>query len=329
MLVGRTMLVGLTMIAAYPAVKSCDFPSACGNISTYKNHTTWTGKQLGNITTDSPPLLVGLICCAIGGGFAKQRSSNITDGVPWSARVLGPSKTRKGQVSVLCIVYDYGAQTTAGDHNHTAGYTPRVAPMPPPTPPPPTCASFMARGSCPNRCFWSDGACASSPPIECGCNTPGGCGNGALCVHVVMNTTYVQAWDYLGDASSYNQTVIKAPPKTFSSRDMWYSMGDGEIAKPTPSLRPFRYCVQYGSSKDDQLGICLSLNGAAFDLQAATSKTLTYFGQWQSQAPFVAEVVIGTNQTVDFRWRTSGSSVPQPLLLHHAASEMADISPPS
>lgn len=308
----------LTAAHALADAKASDFPTSCGNSSTYKNHTTWSGKQLGNVTTDATPPLVGLICCAIATGFARQRSQNITDGVPWSALVLGPSKTHKGQMSVLCIAYDYGATPTAGNQSHTAGYTPRVAPIPPP---PPKCASFKTRESCPNRCFFFDGGCAAAPPIKCGCNTQGGCGNNALCVHVVMNTTKVQTWEYLGDASSYNQTVIKAPPKTFTSRDMWYSMSDGMTYKPIPQLHPFRYCVQYGSGKEDQLGLCLTLNGGSFDLQCATTKTLTYAGQWQSEAPFVAEVVIGTNHTVDVRWRTPDSGTPSPLLIHRATSE--------
>lgn len=137
-----------------------------------------------------------------------------------------------------------------------------------------------------------------------------------------MNTTNVQTWEYLGDASSYNQTVIKAPPKTFSNRDMWFSMSDGEVFKPTPSLHPFRYCVQYGSGKEDQFGLCLTLDGS-FDLQCATTKTLTYTGQWQSNAPFVAKVVIGTNHAADVRWQTSGSSAPPPLLLHRTTSVAA------
>ena len=307
------------------ALTSCAlaFPSQCGNTSTYKNATAWRGRPLGNLTSIATPAQVGLVCCAIASAFAKERSSNITDGVPWSALVLGPSKTQKGKVDILCSAYDYGAKPTGGNESHTAGFTPRVTPLPPPPPPIPPCGSFATWDSCPKRCFWSFATgCAASPPIECGCNSPGGCGNNALCVHVVMNTTTAQTWDYLGDASSYNQTVTKAPPQSFSSRDMWYSM-QFEVDEPSPLHLhvPFRYCVQFGSGKgkEDQFAICLSMDGGGvLDLQCATTKALAYSPQWQSNVPLVAEVVIRTNSSADLRWLTSNpsrGSAPQSLIV--------------
>lgn len=131
------MMLGLTMITTNTITKN--FPSTCGNSSTVKYGATFSGKQLGNITLDTIQSSVSLICCSVSQSFARQRSSNITDGLPWSSLVLGPSKTHTGQVSVLCISFDYGAHTTAGNQSYTAGYTPRVPPpfrrRPPRAPP--------------------------------------------------------------------------------------------------------------------------------------------------------------------------------------------------
>ena len=237
---------------------------------------------------------------------------------------------------MLCIAYEYGASSRIGTVNHTAGFTPRLPPLPPA---PPTCDSFKSVQSCPDRCFWLPGAgCAASPPIKCGCNTVGGCGNNALCIHVVINTTkvwttepsplvpqcasdmlrpvapQVQTWDYLGDAASYNQTVIRPPPKSFS-RDMWYSVWDGEA--PT-GLHTFRYCVQFQTSDQHEFAVCVSLDGASFDLQCATTKGLTYAGKWQSNAPFVAKVVIHDNVT-DSRMSIARGALQAPQLMRTQA----------
>jgi hypothetical protein len=242
-------------------------------------------------------LYVGLICCSIAQSFGRSRSHNVTDGVPWSATVLGDSPTREGQLSVACTAFDYGATARPAAKSTVAGLTPELSPFPPP---PPTCKSFTTDASCPDRCFWVAGTCAASPPIICGSNTPGGGANNALCVHVEMNTTEPRTWTYLADEGSYNQTVVVSPPTTVEG-GMWYSVWDGEIIKP-PSMHPFRYCVQYTAGKNQELqfAVCLSLDGN-FDLQVATTNTLTYHAEWQSEAPFVAKVIIQDNVTAAVR----------------------------
>jgi hypothetical protein len=195
-------------------------------------------------------------------------------------------------MSVRCTAFDYGAYTPRSDTGAFAGLTPLLPPFPPPAP---SCNSFTKPATCPDRCFWVAGTgCANTPPIACGNNTPGGGGNDALCVHVYVNTTERNNWTYLADAGSFNETIISPPPKSFS-QDMWYSVWDGEIQKP-PSLHSFRYCVQYITAKDLQFAVCVSLDGA-FDLQVATTETLKYNAKWQSNTPFVAEVVIQDNIT--------------------------------
>lgn len=216
----------------------------------------------------------------------------------FAAQLLGEDPTHKGQLSVLCITYDYGATPVPSKANTWAGLTPNLPYFPPP---PPSCGSYPTAASCPDRCFWNtkDG-CATAPPIPCGNNIPGGGGgNNALCVHVEINTTAPDTtWSYLADQGSYNQTVVFPPAKSFQ-RDLWYSMWDGEVITP-PSLHPFRYCVQYGSGNNDevQFAVCLSLVGGAFDLQGATTSSLVFKAEWESEDPFVAKVVISDNTTL-------------------------------
>lgn len=211
-----------------------------------------------------------------------------------AAQILGSSTTHKGQLSVLCTAFDYGASHVPATNRTIAGLTPRLSPFPPPPIP---CSAYNTEATCPNRCYWSEAAgCANTPPIPCGSNVPGGGGNNALCVHVIVNTTAQHNWSYLADQGSYNETVIYPPKKSFD-RELWYSTWDGEVLNP-PSIHKFRYCIQYGTGVNSatQFAVCISLDGT-FDLQVATTNTLTYHAEWQSNAPFVAKVVIYDSTT--------------------------------
>ena len=111
-----------------------------------------------------------------------------------------------------------------------------------------------------------------------------------------MNATEPRTWTHLADKGSYNQTVVVSPPKTFEG-GMWHSVcswgGEILMIKP-PSIHPFRHCVQCTAGKPQELqfAVCLSLAGGSFDLQIATTNTQVHHAKWQSEAQFIAKVII-------------------------------------
>ena len=96
-LVGPMALLLVLVPTTAGTMAMCAYPSSCSNGTAYHNSSQWRGKQLGNVTLDSPASLVGLICCSVAQGLGKQRSKNVTDGVPWSAQILGTSSKHKGE----------------------------------------------------------------------------------------------------------------------------------------------------------------------------------------------------------------------------------------
>lgn len=222
----RTVLVG-AFIASAQAISFLPRPLAanpsCGD---YTNSTAYTGRVIGNITYDLPANEIYVAgasaCCGMAMSFARQRSKNSTNPIAWSQNIVGPSPNRKDQLTLNCTAYDYGA-TRAHESKHFAGMTAPLAPFPPP---PPACSSFKTKLSCPLRCFWAKEVCDATPPIKCAKQEGILVNNGPLCVHIDVNSTKWGEVTYTGNAASYNETVIVAPPKTFKG-DAWYSMADG------------------------------------------------------------------------------------------------------
>ena len=281
--------------------------------------TVYVGKQLGNITWDFPPSVdASSTCCSVASSYARQRSKNSTKGIAWTSAFLGPSKTRAGQSTYLCVAYDYGDVKKSGEMNFTLGLTPRLPPLPPLPPTPPKCETFKGRDTCPlNRCYWTDGAgvpphhgpaplvgCLDSPPISCGDNTPSGADNGPLCIHLRVNDSEVgeiTGGQFFNVTVNKNATIKSDFPAAFRT-DLWLSIGDGEYHKPEPHLQPFQFCVQYEVARkggpqppQEAVAVCITLTGA-YDLQVATTKRITYAAEWHSQNPFVAQVTIGSKQ---------------------------------
>ena len=268
---------------------------SCGE--RYTNHTIWTGQKIGNVTYDLPPNLIyqaGVsTCCAIATSFARQRSRNSTKPISWSQMIVGPSQTHKGQTTLNCIAYDYGAKRNNGNKSF-GGMTAPLKPFPPPPPP---CESFQSKSMCPERCFWGKNKCTASPPIKCAKQEGVLVNNGPLCVHIEVNTTKWGEVMYTGNAASYNETVIVAPPNNFNG-DAWYSMADG-LNGPAKILSPFRYCTQYKVSCKDcegmgstYLAICITLD-SSYDLQISVNQTLfrSTGSNWRDD-PFIAKVII-------------------------------------
>ena len=268
---------------------------SCGE--RYTNNTIWTGRKIGNITYDLPPNLVyqaGVsTCCSIATSLAEQRSENSTKPISWSQSILGPSQTHKGQLSLNCIAYDYGAKRNSGNKSF-GGMTAPLKPFPPP---PPSCKSFKTKSVCPERCFWANDVCLANPPIKCAKQEGILVNNGPLCVHIEVNTTKWGEVTYSGDAASYNETVIVAPQNKFIG-DTWYSMGDG-LNGPAKTLSPFRYCTQYNVKCNDceamastYLAICITLD-SVYDLQISVNQSLfrSTGSKWRDD-PFIAKVII-------------------------------------
>ena len=283
---------------------SCASCSLCA--TAVLNRTGWKGAQLYNVTWDLPVEnnVAELTCCSASNGLAGHRSRNITAGLPWSSQDIGPAqdpeRAAQGQRSFLCIVYDYGAVQAPTVHGSVAATTPSLPFLPPP---PPACSSYTTLAACPKNCFWSSRTCMAKPPIECGSNVRGTSHlNNALCVHLILNASSDVELHFMGTAESFNDTIIQHPPPLVKGgEDAWWSVFDGEHWSP-PSLHPFRLCVQYASlpDKTQQVAICVSLLGGAFDLQVATSSNLVKNGSaaqygWQSNDPYVAAVTINEN----------------------------------
>lgn len=267
----------------------------CATI-TPQNKTTLTGKQLGNVTVDLPVEIAAQTCCSIATSLANSRSKNSTDPVGWTATVLGPAKTHKGQSSINCAAYDYGAVMKPAPSHSTAGLTPPLTPFPPP---PPSCSTYKDWDTCPSsRCFWTQHTCASTPPIDCHYEcTPGDCPEGPMCVHLQLNTSRFTGMKLIGNAGSFNATVLSKPPASFES-DVFFSVKDGLIDQGT-QFHQFRFCTQFESDKDanEQVAVCVSLIPGSFDLQVATSEGLTYKGTWMTSGNLVASIVIDNNTT--------------------------------
>lgn len=270
-----------------------------------KNSTATVGKQLANLTFDLPlnvPNILSETCCSIAQSFASHRSKNSTDPVGWTATVLGPSTTHKGQSSVNCAAYDYGSSQKPAPSHTSAGMTPPLAPFPPPPPP---CATYNAWEACPaSRCFWTHGACKTTPPINCTytCKGPGHCPAGPMCVHLALNTSQFSAMKLIGNAGSFNETILAKPTVTFKD-DTFFSVSDG-LANTLKEIRPFRFCSQFQATDDKnrtafaEVAVCVSLlGGAQFDLQVATTHGLAYKANWITGTNLVANVVIHDNTT--------------------------------
>ena len=300
---------------------SCASCSACATAAL--NNTGWAGRQLFNVTWDLPPVnsVPDLTCCSASSSAAGKRSQNSTAGLPWSSRDLGPAidpeRAAQGQRSFLCTVYDYGA-AQAPARGSVAAATPKLPFLPPP---PPACSSYSTLSACPARCFWSSGACAALPPIECGSNVRGTPHrNNGLCVHLILNISSSAALQFMGTIGSFNETILQhPPPQVRGGEDAWWSVWDGEDWSP-PGLHPFRLCVQYASLPDKtrQVAVCVSLLGGAFDLQIATTPNLVKNGSaaqygWQSNDPYVAAVTIGENITAEYH-RTASPAAKDALM---------------
>ena len=290
-----------------------DLDAKCGEQADF----VYIGQELGNITWDLPSIAASTACCSVASSYATKRSKNSTEGIAWTSTFLGPSKTRKGENTYLCVAYDYGNIKKSGEMNSTVGTTPNLPPLPPPLP---NCSTFthLGRNTCPlNRCYWTDGVgvpgrsifgfspivgCLDSPPIKCGANTPSGADNSPLCIHLRVNDSDVgpiTGGDPFNVTVNKNATLKSQVPPTFHT-DLWLSIGDGEYHKPEPHLQPFQFCVQYQvlrkggpATTPEAVAVCITLTGT-FDLQVATTKRLNYAAQWHSQNPFVAQVTIGS-----------------------------------
>ena len=279
--------------------------SSCGTLKP-KNSTATVGKQLANITLDLPlniPNIMAETCCSIASSWATRRSKNSTEPVGWTATVLGPSTKHKGQSSINCAAYDYGSSQKPASPHTIAGMTPPLAPFPPP---PPTCATFKAWDTCPaTRCFWTKGACRATPPIDCTYNCrPGHCPSSPMCVHLALNTSQFSTMKLIGNAGSFNETVLTKPTDTFTN-DIFFSVSDG-LASSLKDAHPFRYCSQFQATNDKnrtafaEVAICVSLigGGTQFDLQVAITHGLAYKPNWITSGNLVASVVIHDNTTM-------------------------------
>ena len=248
-------------VGSSPSSRGPTCTGSCTNCS-IANATSWQGKQLLNISFDLPLHGGGgianvpvITCCGVAQGAASRRSRNSSDPVPWSVVDVGPAqdpeRRAEGERSYLCTVYDYGARPHPLPPGAIAATTPALPFMPPSPPPPAPCSSYSTLAVCPKRCFWGRGACGSSPPIECGSNTPGSDHrNNAICVHLILDTSTELQLHLTGTTESFNETIIHHPPALVSAaQDAWWSVNSGvHWAPPPPSLHPFRFCVQYASA---------------------------------------------------------------------------------
>jgi hypothetical protein len=306
-------LLAPLLAASGSSAPNASCPGTCSGAGSciVANSSGWQGRQLFNDTTDlplQPPGLAALTCCATASSAASQRTYNTTEGLAWSVEDVGPAvdpeRAAQGQRSFFCAVYDNTAPPSIVPSPATAGMTP---PLPPFPPPPSPCSGYATLVTCPKRCFWTRGACAAKPPLECGSNVAGTSHrNNALCVHLILNAS--NRFHFAGTAASENATIISAPPPVLTAQqDAWWAVDCGEKWTPPPALRPFRLCVQYATSTGDdagadgsqQIAVCVTLAGA-FDLQSsATSPTLVELPSqqagWQSEDPYVATVVVSRN----------------------------------
>ena len=272
---------------------------ATGECGPYTNFTDFSGRQLLNFSFDLPPNILysagSTTCCNTAISMARERSKNSTLPIGWSIQMTGVSKKHPGQTTLLCTIFDYGASKISDAKQSFAGMTP---PLPPFPPPPPRCSSFKGESNCPSsRCFWYHDTCNPSPPIKCGDNTAGAPPDAPLCVHVHINTTKWGVVTYTGDQASYNETVFAKPPTSFE-KDAWFSMRDG--IKNAHNIEAFRYCTQYSvackectdTGGSTYLAVCISFNGAAYDLQREVNASrFSSVASWQN-SPFIANVVI-------------------------------------
>ena len=107
----------------------------------------------------------------------------------------------------------------------------------------------------------------------------------------------------IGNAGSFNETVLIKPTDTFTN-DIFFSVSDG-LASSLKDVRPFRYCSQFQATNDKnrtafaEVAVCVSLiDGTMFDLQVATTHGLAYKANWITSDNLVGNVLIHDNTTM-------------------------------
>lgn len=285
-------------IAALLAAASSSLSPACSQHLNGTSGTSFRGKQLGNLTFDLPPAIINVTCCSIVESYARQRSRNATAPIGFTTQVLGPSATRPGQLSVNCAAYDYGAKPIpATAPNVTSYMTGPLAPFPPP---PPSCASYPSESLCPARCFWLESGqstectgCCDSPPIPC---DDGSTSDGALCVHLVINTSQIGAATLVKTTADENTEVLVHAPKQFSmGKSAWFSFKNG-VNFTSKTERFWQWsceytapCVKCAKPSVYLISVGMGLTPAGWDLTPSIGGNLTAGGGW-GQTPLVGTI---------------------------------------
>jgi hypothetical protein len=263
---------------------------------------SFSGRVLGNLTLDAPAEDIDLICCSIASSFARLRSRNATDPVGFTTRVLGPAIKHPGQLTYNCTTYDYGATAVRTPMPNVTSHM--TGPLPPFPPPPPACTSFQDERVCPtSRCFWINSAidttctgCCDNPPITCESGTTD---DGALCVHLIINTSQIGPATQSKTTADPNTKVLVAAPKHFSKgRDAWFSFKNG-VCFQNKTERFWQWsseytapCLNCAKPSLYLISVGMGLTPAGWDLTPSVGGNLTFGGFWM-QSPLVVTATIG------------------------------------
>ena len=156
---------------------------------------------------------------------------------------------------------------------------------------------------CPtSRCFWLDSrvsstctGCCTNPPIKCESQTTD---DGALCVHLIINTSYMGPATLKKSTADPNTKVLVPAPKEFGKgKDAWFSFKNG-LFFSNKTERFWQWtseytapCLHCAKPSVYLISVGMGLTPAGWDLTPSVGGNLTFGGFWM-QSPLVVTATI-------------------------------------